>query len=195
LTKLAELKNKYEEQNKNLQSLLQKTSSEVSQFKDQNKVYATENAELRNAVKDINETRKSIQRENEALKALVETAQYQVMDLDKTKGELEMQNKELQQIVKDNEEQVDELEEQVTKLYKLHENSKQLIMNLVSAGDIFQQFQDSIGEDVEQLDQGVNSLNTVIERLNGELTKKEFNDLDKDGDGVVTKDEYDKYFA
>ena len=86
------------------------------------------------------------------------------------------------------------------KLRELHENSKLLIRNLVDAGDMFTNFSTTLSKDISTLDNvteditdATDSMNETIKRLNLQLTHQEFDEADVDGDGTLTRAEWEAF--
>jgi chromosome segregation ATPase len=195
LKKLDELKRSYEEQQTRLQTLL--------------KQYGMENEELRGTAESMAAAHHELKEQNATLDSLLQGVHEQLRRMEQAKREYEEQNTEYRALLaehkaklSESEEQIASMTTQIEKLRELHENSKQLIRNLVDAGDMFQQFSTTIGTDVHKLDgitgdisEATTDLNTTIARLNQQLTEREFANMDADGDGNITQQEFNEYIT
>lgn len=126
-----------------------------------------------------------------------------VKELEIAKNQYIDENKKLQETNQSSEIQLKELTTQVTKLKALYKSTQLLLKNLATAGDMFNEFGETIGNVSEDLKDTNSELNDTkeeydktLERMNNLLEKMKnssFTDLDKDKDGTITKDEYLNY--
>lgn len=193
LEQLDRLKANYEVENSKLQKLT--------------KQYGMENEELQQTAFAMAQIQTEIKSENDRLQELLQATEAQLKVMEAAKRHYEEENAKYQALIKQHEDQLQQSEAQlaamkvqVEKLRELHENSKQLIRNLVDAGDMFTNFSSMLGTDVSKLDNvteditdAASQLNETIERLNATLTEEHFKRMDADGDGVVTTDEFQAY--
>lgn len=190
LERMDQLKTQYEEENKNLERL---TAN-----------YGLENEELKHTAEKLAATQHHLREENTKLEVMLSGVKEQLTAMERAKRHYEEQNHNYKKLLEQNEEQLEEsraqidgMANQIVKLRELHENSKQLIRNLVDAGDMFTSFSTTLGEDISKLDNvtgdisgAAQDLNATIQRLNMQLEHKEFEEADVDGDGTITKDEW-----
>jgi chromosome segregation ATPase len=193
LDRMDELKHQYEEENKTLQFL----SAE----------YDLENEQLKQTAEKMAATQAVLKEENIKMNIMLDGVQAQLSAMERAKRQYEEENSKYRSLLQQNEEQIEKSEAQIDgmagqiiKLRELHENSKQLIRNLVDAGDMFTNFSSTLGEDISKLDNvtgdisgAANDLNDTIKRLNLKLAHQQFAEADADGDGTVTKEEWDAF--
>jgi chromosome segregation ATPase len=214
LESLDSIKSKYEE-------IVQKLDKELKAQTAENQVYATENEELKNNIDELEDLKLQLKQENEhyqqgleRMKTHVETLetlkeQY-ITENDRLHNIMEEQTGQLSQLSEKNKEQEQQIlhlkgaleksEEQIVALKALVLQLKELYKNLVLAGDMFQDFQETIGQDVEQLDNTTSTLQTtvdlmtnMVDKLNKKLLSSDFKNMDQNQDGTITLDEFEKY--
>lgn len=195
LHELHELKTRYEQ---NAQTL-----------ENQVRTLGTENAALRETAALLTQQRRELEEANARMQELVRQAEDDLRELTGVKAEYEQANRRYAELLAQARTQVEERDEQirqqaiqVEKLRELHENSKQLIRNLVDAGDLFSDFAASLGGDLTRLNtattdinQAVVDMNTTMQRLNAQLSEAHFREADADNDGVVTAAEWNAYMT
>jgi len=187
------LKKQYEEENEKLQKLSAN--------------YGLENDELKQTAEKMALTQDELKEENNKLNIMLDGVQTQLAAMEKAKWSYEEQNTKYRALLKQNEEQLEESKAQIDgmagqifKLRELHKNSKRLIRNLVDAGDMFTNFSNTLGEDISTLDgvtgditDATDAMNETIKRLNIQLTHQEFDQADLDGDGTLTRAEWEAF--
>ena len=83
--------------------------------------------------------------------------------------------------------------EQIKRLETIVDSMQQLLPAVAHEGDQFQAFSDAIDTRLLEMDRQNNTLEntaSTMERLLSELTREKFVSLDKNNDGVVTRDEF-----
>lgn len=201
LTKLSELKSQYESTVKQYEQIVDDEKKEIVKLGDQNVVYVQENQKLIDTLNSMKSLQQSISNDNVMLKESIDQNIKQIQELEATKDVFVNENGKLQESNKENQTQLATLKIQVDKLKELYNSSRELIQNLTSAGDMFNQFNTSIGQNVteikgtaESLDHTQDELDTTVKKMKilvDGLKDKSFKEFDKNNDGVISKDEFD----
>lgn len=189
IKKLCNLKQKFEDANKEYKCLLDVEKKEVITLQEQNVIYIKENDRIRESLNSMMSVQRQIQEENKVMGVMLEEHKNQVSSLEKAKDAYVSENDRLQGLNDQSEEQVKTLETQVGKLKGLYTSSVELLENLKHAGDEFSNFNSMISVNVEDLDGVASEMKVLVDTLK----KRSFSDMDADGDGTVTKEEFDKY--
>lgn len=106
-------------------------------------------------------------------------------DLKNRTREYSAENKQFRANNVDLNNEVRALQESNRKLVLIEKNAQQLIQSLMQSGDNFTQFGSILKESVGKME----DVNTSMERILYELAAQKFDDLDANGDGVITQDE------
>lgn len=190
LKQLNDLKLRYEKEVETLKNLMQES--------------AIENGKLKEAVTNLQVLREELVARNKTLDTTVQNLTAQMTALEAVKVKYEEENEKFK-IENGHLAEIKEgLELQILKLHGLYQNSRDLIKNLIAAGDVFKEFQNSIGTDVGKLNSDIAKLDgtnanlmetaqimsSLAERLNMKFTSDQFQNLDQNNDGVITEDEF-----
>lgn len=192
-----------------LENELKELQHQKEEYEKQNKEFDLQNEDLKTTVHKIKETQSQLQLENATYREIQTKLENQVRVLDGLKEDYKKQNEDMQNLlqqetdkVTEAAEQIESLKTQLSRFVQLYENMKSLVKNLVSAGDMYQSFSTTIGTDVEKLDMStsnvegaVSNLLNIVNRLNKDMTEEDFNELDTDGDGKVTKTEWERKYS
>lgn len=81
------------------------------------------------------------------------------------------------------------LEGLVAKQKLIQDNANKLIQSLMSAGDDFKDFKSVINESLDRIDNTADMLEVLATKMESD----KFSELDKDGDGVVTAEEFNEW--
>lgn len=198
---LSDLKGQYEETHKKYLSLLDSSDKEIVKLQNQNIIYIKENEKIKQTMDEMKNLQIKFKSENEVLKKLIEDNEKQIELLEQTKNTYVEENEKLQKTNKENAEQLEILKKQIEKLKELYNNSVELLKNLSTAGDLFTHFSETIntnvseiknttsalGETQDEFDEIVNQMKMLVDKLKD----SKFSDFDLDGDGVITKEEFD----
>lgn len=201
IKKLSDLKIKYEEANEKYEKLLEEEKLHVMTLENENKVYISQNVKLSESLDDMKRIQEEFKQESERLSNMLSINEIQIHNLEETKNEYVLENEKLQKTNEESAEQLETLKNQVVKLRELYSNSRELLKNLSDAGDMFSQFGNTLGTSVvdlkdtakglddtqEDFDDTLDQMRKLIEKLKDNT----FADLDLDGDGIITKDEFD----
>ena len=209
LDELEKTKNDYIEQNELLKSQIGNLGGENAKF-------IEENENLKISLDKLNELKENISLQNQQLQITLKESQKQLAELEKAKEEYIQENKKYQGLIKESEQQLsefkdenaelksiideqeaqlNELKEQIEKLKGLYRDTKELLAKLMTAGDMFSSFSESIGSNVDRLgetNEDLDQTSQVIKNLVDVLKDQEFDKLDLDGDGVITAEEFNK---
>lgn len=146
--------------------------------------------------KVLADIKKEIDRLNTLLNVITEETsrlKQNVDDLTHVKTDIVAENQELQKTIAETNKQIEYQDQQITKLKLLYDDAKKLLVNLASAGDMFNEFSHVIDTSViklddtkADLDQTAGTLKKLVERLGQE----KFQDMDLNQDGVLTPLEF-----
>jgi len=220
---LAETEQKIEHENDKLKLLADENKKQLMQLTKTNEDYKVklqkvveladktelENDKLLNNVQDLALVKQQLEYENATYQETTIRMTQQMDKLTELKSEFEYRNTELQTLFaqekenrKEGEQQISNLKEQLEKFIGLYGNMKDLVKNLVSAGDLYQDFADTIGIEVGELENATGDVNTAVDRMNNmlnrlnqEMTDGDFGEIDTDGDGTISQTEWNKHFA
>lgn len=201
--KLSDLKTQYEEANQRYEELLEKEKSQITELENQNLIYVDENSKLSASLTELQTIKNTFEVENEKYKTMLEDHKTQINALESAKNDYVAENDKLQKANEESAGQLEMLKNQVVKLRELYNNSRELLVNLSSAGDMFSQFGNTLGASVTEIqdtaqklddtqegyDQTLDQMRQLIEKLKTST----YEDLDVDGDGNITKEEFDKF--
>jgi len=214
VTELTELKNKFTEENQQLINSIKQSTEQIDKLEALKAKYLQQNElykklidkeekqidELQASVLGLNSIKNEINAENENLKVMLATNESLIASLQETKDSYANENEKLQESNKQNAEQIEQLKQQNIKLRELFNESKELLLHLAKVGDLFDQFSATLDHSVVDLNQtSVGLANThdeyektltVLKALTDKLKNKTFDDFDADGDGIITKDEF-----
>jgi chromosome segregation ATPase len=203
--RLSDLKIEYEQANADYQGLLDEEKTQITQLENQNLVYVSENQNLSNSLNQMKGIQDRFKEENEKFKHTLEMNDTQISALESAKDEYVLENGKLQETNEKNEEQLDLLKNQVIKLRELYSNSRELLKNLSDAGDMFSHFGNTLGttvvdlgdtaQDLDQTQEDYENTLGQMKNLIDRLKTSTYGDLDKDGDGLVTKEEFDEFVS
>ena len=89
------------------------------------------------------------------------------------------------------------------KLKKLYDNTRELLKNMTEAGDLFNQYSETIGTNASNILDAADGLDEtqgnldetlyVLDALVNKIKDNTFDDIDKDNDGIITQDEFDDF--
>lgn len=192
-----------------LEEQLRQLKEQKDEYAKQNKEFSLQNTDLRGVVEKIKDTQRQLQLENATYRDIQTRLENQVRVLDGLKEDYKHQNEEMQLLIaeqlnnlNDAQSQIDTLKTQLDRFVGLYENMKALVKNLVAAGDMYKDFANTIGDDVSKLDVtatnvegAVSDLMNIVNRLNTKMTEEDFKELDVDGDGTITKEEWENKFG
>lgn len=188
--------NKSEEQIKNLSYL--KTGYEKA-LKEHRKLLNDEknNSErLNDSVNKLTRTKQNLVYNVKELSNTIKANKIIMDELKIAKDKYIDENNKLQESVKNNNKEVKELKRQVTKLKELYKSTKILMRNLATAGDMFNEFNTTLGDTSEGLNETKEEYDIALNRMNKLVEKmknNEFKELDQDGDGTITAKEFENY--
>lgn len=175
------LKDDYEHQNQLLNDALEKSQFQLVDFKDQ--------------VEELNKTKENIVVQNVQLQSNIKLLSKDIQELEFTKITYQ------QQLDKLNTENAD-LKESLTKLHKIYNDTKTLMVQLATLGDEYNQFAANIDASTLKLDEKIdtitsatNNIDNVSNQLDNLLTKlkdTKFNELDENNDGVISMSEFEE---
>lgn len=202
INRLGKLNKKFEEESVKYQNLLKEEVRQLNVLSKQNVVYVQENEKLISGLEGIKKIKDELIKENGIYQDQLEESSEQLKILEKLKDDYITENDKLKTVNEIGEEQLITLTNQVNKLRELYNNSRELLINLATAGDIFTSFNDTLNNTVvdisntvddldetqEQFDETLVTLRTLINKLKGSV----FEDFDKNGDGSITKVEFDE---
>lgn len=148
---------------------------------------------LDNAIKELEAVKKTFEIENTKLQELNSNNLEYINELENIKDQYVEENKKMKELNIDNKKQLEYLEGQVLKLKELYVNTKELMRNIVNAGDTFGDLSEDIntssrrlGETREDYDETLGQMKNLLERLKN----KTFDQLDQNDDGLITEDEF-----
>lgn len=196
LEQLNKVKEDVAKANKDLQAV-------VEQEKKTSEIYIHENDRLRTSLNALEEAQQKYQTQNQKYQEMLEKTKKQLEELETAKKKYMEENQKLQENNEQNEEQINKLTGQVDKLHKLYNNSRELLKNLAEAGDLFQDFSQTIGQNVVRIEGTADDLSETQEKLaetlkafetlNSKISASKFKDIDKDGDGRISKEEWQQH--
>ena len=198
---LSKLKEKFEKQAKEYKVLLDEEKRQLEILSNQNIIYIQENTNLTNGVKEIQKIKAELEGEIKNYQIVLKKCNDHIKILEKLRDDYILENEKLQETNYSNQKQLDILREQVQKLRELYNNSRELLVNLAEAGDLFTQFNstlheslvdisttaESLDETQEHFDETLNTLKNLVQKLK----KSSFKDLDVNNDGIITKEEFE----
>jgi chromosome segregation ATPase len=200
LDRLTSIKDEYEITYKKYNALLLEQKTQLIEQGEQIKLYQSENDELKVTLIEIQNLEAQMKIELEKYRKTIIDSETQILLLEKTKDSFLEENKKLQEINISNESQLTSLKEQVVKLKQLYTNSLELLNNLKQAGDLFNQFGESIGTQVIKLDNVSESLEVtqteldetvvIFQNLIDKLKQTNFQKLDTNTDGNISIEEF-----
>lgn len=174
----------------NIQVMLEKN---LILEKDQVIILSDQNVELRTNLIKMDELRMDLKTENSNYQDLLAIARRQLGEIEDLMQSLEHERNELN---KSNLMQ----NEQIIKQIDIIKESKSLIMSLSRFGDQYQEFSQTIGENLVKFEQtGTNLASTeddlevtaqIMKNLVNELKHRKFSDLDLNSDQIVTQQEF-----
>ncbi len=220
---LNEIKNEFVQKNKDLHQTLQNVNEQVCALGSIKKDYSSanetlkrnidrhksnimelenKNNDLERNVEDMNKLKNDYMCENNKLQNLLEEGSEHVHDLEELKNQYVTENTKLYNEInnieennKEMKEKITYLDEQLLQLKQLYQDSKQLLVNLANAGDMFQDFSSTIDTNLVKLDNTTSDLEDttgILSNLVNILKDKTFDDFDLDKSGYISKDEFDK---
>ena len=153
------------------------------------------------------ESNQHLDQENQAYQQQNTELQTKLLALGEQLGHLETikntylnQNLELQNSLGDQAEQVEYLRDQVTKLQDLYKNARLLLINLATAGDVFNQFSQvmdghltglqTTNNNLEQTQGGLQLTLNAMNSLLFKLKEAKFAQLDSNQDGLISAQEF-----
>lgn len=181
---LMSLENKFYSENN------QKLTSSLKELEDQNKKVSLINERLSVTVDDL-----ETQNKNEEIlnKKLEESLKLLKEQNENFKDHSEELAKKVEQLDKENA----QMTAQVEKLKTLHEDSKKLLLKLMDAGDAFTSFNAIMSNNMDRLEGTSSDLQETSETMKMLIEAMEyqkFSELDTNGDGIVSKEEWQDYF-
>lgn len=209
-----ELKSQYEIE-------VEKFKSQSVKFTQQNQILIGENQELKETVGNIETIKEELKKQNGTyqqqlaqmdahIKSVTQMQEQYMNETNRLEQSLIEERSQLELLTTQTQEQqkqianlknaLDASEKQALALKALVIQLKELYRNLVLAGDAFKSFQDTIGGDVEKLDNSTNSLQNTVEqmtnlmvKLNTKLIQSDFDKMDKNDDGKISEEEFKEY--
>jgi chromosome segregation ATPase len=154
------------------------------------------NQQLEESLLRLEKTKASLIKNAKELTYSLKSNKKVVEELKMVRDEYKLQNDKLQSTAEQNTEELEHLKTQVSKLKELYNNTKVLMRNLATAGDMFTEFSATIGSAREDLDDTREGYDKTLDKMNMLLDRMKnstFKDIDIDGDGIVSKDEYNDY--
>jgi len=201
LGKLDKLKQKYEETNGKYQQLIETEKKEIVKLEKQNIIYIKENDKLVETLSELKILQDEINDENNRLNIAILDNQEQIKQLGRVKDDYVEENHKLQKTNHDSAEQLTVLKDQVFKLKEMYKSSTLLLKNFYDAAATFNQFGETISNNITEIKDTAEELDETKTDLGHELNKlknlvenletKTFEELDKNQDGVITKEEFD----
>lgn len=198
---LSEIKKEYENENNKYIQLLDQNNLQLQQLENQNEIYINENKDLTESITNMKNLQIIFNEENNKYKELIILSEEQINQLKKTEEDYIIENHKLQESNEKNTEQLEILKNQIVKLRNLYNNSRELLVNLASAGDLFTKFNESIDKNIieikdtaDSLDENNEKLDSHLNILNNLVTKlkdSKFSNFDVNNDGVITKEEFE----
>lgn len=203
IDKLEITKNSYMLENNKLKKLIEDSQHQLDTL-------CEENAEFKSSLDALSDARLQFVEENTKLKDLLMKAQCHIETLSKLKNDYEARAKEYEELlvehqkqlteqqstnfelsktIEDQKEQLEIMKSQINKLKELYDDTKKLLAKLVTAGDMFSQFEESV-QNLGNTEHDLNNTSYVIRNLIDVLSNKNFESLDTNADGVIDQDEW-----
>lgn len=193
---LSELKIQYEDANREYSRLLHVEREQLSTLEEQNFIYAQENSQLHSSLQGMQTIKESFERENNRFKEMIYEHDQLIASLTQARDNYIQENEILSRNNEENAEQLSQLQSQVAKLRDLYNNSRELLINLSTAGDMFSQFGDTINTSVVELKDTHDGYTDTLTQMRGLIEKLKastFGDIDINGDGAISKEEFEQY--
>lgn len=133
--------------------------------------------------------------ENQQYQQLMSQYKIQLQELQKTKDNY---TNEVQKLATENSHLTSEivyLKQQLEKLVKLYDDTKKLLVQLASIGDRYTDFSSHLDDSIIKFDTKIDDLDSVSSQLTNlllNMKNKKFEELDEDGDGFVTRTEFNE---
>lgn len=207
INQLEELKSSFLKETEDLQKTIEGSADQIDQLtqlksqyvdanrqlKDQLVDQEEKNRELELAVDNLDSIKNKITQENQKLQTLLKQGQTQIDSLTSIRDKYLEENKRLESEVNDLSTNNSTLKEQVEKLNSLYQDSKKLLVNLATAGDVFQEFSSTIDTNLTKMDHtqiGLDQTAQTFKNLVEKLSQKKFEDFDLNNDGQITQEEF-----
>jgi chromosome segregation ATPase len=186
VTNLDTLSKEFTLENDQLKQSLKNLDSE-------NKIYTGENIKLQTNVKNILTIKSKFEIENNKLSELINKNKEELVQLEKVKNEY------IEQLETQTEENV-KLKNAISKLELLYNKSREMIKTLIDTKTAFSDLQNDMDNTVEKinitenkLSDDVDKLNSLLANVSERMINSEFNEIDENNDGVITKEEFDQF--
>ncbi len=159
-----------------------------------------ENQDLEGSLDRLQQLQDDYRLENDMLKGLIKQNQDQILQMEAIKEKYVEENQILQENNQENSEQIEVLKSQVSKLKELYNNSRLLLKNLADAGDLFNEFGNTLGNTVTQIGETAQNIDETQEELDqtldqmkmlvSKLQDSTFDEFDQNDDGIITAEEF-----
>lgn len=200
---LHNVKEKFRKQNIILQQNVEASVKQIHELTLLKKDYETNNQagqqnveKMRAKIETLDQIKETLKKKLKTLSGSLRKANKEAKVLQTLKIGYEKENTKLQIINVKNESMVKKLKKEVEKLKELYDGTKKLLVKLATAGDMFEEFGNTIGSTAKELSETKEGYDDTLNRMNRlteSLTKKTFGDLDTDKDGTITKREFQDY--
>jgi len=196
-------KNKIEKQNNRLQVNIDNAATQILSLTGLKKQYEKnmrtneKNVEnLQGEIVKLDKLKYELTNNLQYLSSSLSVAQEELKIMNDLKEEYVRENKKLQESNRENKATINTLKTQVDKLNKLYEGTKALLANLASVGDVFTEFETTIGDTSDRLNETRESYDDTLDKMNELLEKmkdKTFREIDSNNDNTITEKEFMNY--
>src|SRR3990170_1816635 len=169
IEKLAKLKEQYEAESKQFQIILEEEKNKLNELEDNNIIYIQQNDRLKHSLEKMKKIEEKIKFGTDELNKLLEENKQQIEELKKIKDVYIKENEKLQKTNKKNEIQLQFLQKQIKALQEINQESINLVLMLKEGGDDFKDFNRIIGENIVEIKDAANNLDTIQENFNDNL--------------------------
>lgn len=181
----------------------EKLHNNIKSLEDVKQCYIDENNKLSMTVKQANEQinkltviKSQYDKANQEYKKLLAKEKDHIQHLEDANNDYSKENDKLKMLNSEGAKQLLELQKQISKLRELYKNSVDLLKNLSQAGDMFNSFSDVITENIGDINNTKEDLETIsneMKMLIDKLRDSKFSEIDANKDGTVTPNEFDDY--
>lgn len=181
-----------------LEKIKQSYESNIKEYKEILIDEKLNTEKLKQSVNSISESKLQLQLKIQDLNNSINSNNKSLDNLSKLKIEYEQENNKLKENNEENKEKIEAMETQIHKLGSLYNDSKKLISNLVSAGDMFNNFGKEIESNNKQLSETSKHYDKSLMKMDNLILKLKtstYEELDKNKDGVISKDEFDDFIC
>lgn len=149
----------------------QMLQSNISTLQDQNMQFKSNNLELQKHTVELQTINTELQKQTADFKINNQTLEQQTKDLQKINQELSTFG--------------DQQKRQIDSLRLVQAQSKQLIQALMTAGDDFKEFQSTLTDSMNRIENTSDAMTLLLDKL----TTNQFRTIDTNNDGSITRDE------